>query len=283
MPDVSLGPVLVIASASVFGPLSGWLAGQRRRNVVIWGLFGVVLGPIASALLIGAPPGRCAACDWPVAGWGARCAACGASVRTGLAHAGDVEPAPAAPVAVAPALQAAAPAPAATTRARRRRSDATPTPAPRPQVEARSELSARGEPAWAPRVSATRLGHRPEDVGPAHPAVSPPSDAVSTPLAVLGSGVYIGGNRPIQVGNRYLLARVASELQILGPVHLDPGAIADRVPLPSIEAFRLEDRLVIDGRDGTTDISMAFVAVSEGRGVDIVAELAPPASAASQT
>src|SRR4051794_14686656 len=85
LPDVSLGVILAVASASIFGPLSGWLAVQRRRNVALWGVFGVILGPIAAGLLMSAPPGRCAACRRPVAGWERRCVACGADVQTGLA------------------------------------------------------------------------------------------------------------------------------------------------------------------------------------------------------
>ena len=282
MPDVSLGPVLLVASASIFGPLSGWLAGQRRRNVAIWALFGVTLGPIAAALLLGAPPGRCAACDRPVGGWRDRCATCGSSVRTGLAPAPEIEH-PIPPVPPVPSSAAGAPGPVVRTRARRRRSEATPAASPPVAIAVSAESNGGGDRGWAPRVPATRLGHRPEGGAPTNRGPSEAGDAVGTPLAVLGSGVYIGGNRSIQPGNRYLLARVADELQILGPVHLDPGAVADRVPLATIEAFRIEDRLVIGGRDGTSDVSMAFVAVSEGRGIDITVELAPPESAASKT
>jgi hypothetical protein len=279
LPDVSLGPVLLVASASIFGPLSGWLAGQRRRNVAIWALFGVTLGPIAAALLLGAPPGRCAACDRPVGGWRDRCASCGASVRTGLAPAPGIDhPIPSIPP---PAAQAAGPV--VRTSARRRRTEAMAAATPPIGMAVSAETNGHDDPAWAPRVPATRLGHRPDGGAPTNPGLPEAGDAAGTPLAVLGSGVYIGGNRSIQPGNRYLLARVADELQILGPVHLDPGAVADRVPLGTIEAFRIEDRLVIGGRDGTSDVSMAFVAVSEGRGIDITVELAPPESAASKT
>jgi hypothetical protein len=295
LPDVSLGTVLVVASASIFGPLSGWLATQRQRHVGLWLVFGILLGPIAPALILGAPPGRCAACRWPVAGWGGTCTACGADVRTGA-------PAPTLPdrltsssaesFAEAPgqpeepgkrargrtAIEAASSF--ATRESGRSGSGAWPAIPPLRIVPGLDEPASPLEPAWSSRVPATRLGHRPPDAGPAAPTSSA-SQGGRTQLAILGSGVYVGGNRPIQAGSRYLLARVVDELQVLGPIHLDPGAVADRVPIESIEAFVIEGRLLIVGRDPETELSMAFVSVSQESGVDIVAALGGPASAAS--
>jgi hypothetical protein len=143
------------------------------------------------------------------------------------------------------------------------------------------ELAPPEGPSWSPQVPATRLGNRPPEGSAAgHPLTAARDDAHAA-LAILGSGVYVGGNRPIQAGSRYLLARVGDELQLLGPIHLDPGAIADRVPLRSVEAFVLEGRLLIAGRDAKSDVSMAFVAVSQEREVDIVASLSGRESAAS--
>ncbi len=295
MPDVSLGTVLVVASASIFGPLSGWLATQRQRNVAVWLVFGILLGPIAPALILGAPPGRCAACRWPVAGWAGTCTACGADVRTGA-------PAPTEPERLTSSAAEAVPeAPGEpeepTRRVRRRTTDGSPTSA-ETRGSGRSRSGARPavpplrivpgldepapplEPPWSSRVPATRLGHRP-DTRPAAQPASSASHGERAQLAILGSGVYVGGNRPIQAGSRYLLARVVDELQVLGPTHLDPGAIADRVPIESIEAFVIEGRLLIVGRDSETELSMAFVSVSQESGVDIVATLGGPASAAS--
>lgn len=299
MPDVSLGLVLLVASASIFGPLSGWLAGQRSRSIALWGIFGVILGPIAPGLLLSAPPGRCAACRWPVAGWAPVCLACGADVRTGVPVTLESE-SPASPSVDPVGGPVTQPAESPPLRRRRRTPDkalpvARPpaTPAASGQTRRRARRDAppltivpglNHEPApsehdWTPRVPATRLGRRPADAPAVRPEASDPGEAA---LAILGSGVYVGGNRPIEAGNRYLLARVAGELQILGPVHLDPGRVADRVPIQAIGAFVLEGRLVIDGRDAKTDISMAFVSVSQEREVDIVAALSPPSAAASQ-
>jgi hypothetical protein len=284
LPDVSLGLVLVIASASVFGPLSGWLAGQRMRNIALWGIFGIVLGPVAPALLMSAPPGRCAACRWPVAGWGGRCVACGADVRTGAPMATD-------PVAAAgsgtPTGAAMAPA------ARELPGPSIGHPAVAPVVTL-AERTGTSNGDWAPSVLATELGRHPVEappVSPIEPAGGEPAggepaaadaaaDASGDPVAILGSGVYVGGNRRLQAGNRYLLARIADELQLLGPVHLDPTTIADRIPIAAIEAFVLDEQLIIESRDPATEISMSFVAVSLQRGLDIQAALGAPRSAA---
>jgi hypothetical protein len=305
LPDVSLGLVLVVASASVFGPLSGWLAGQRMRNIALWGVFGIILGPIAPALLLSAPPGRCAACRWPVAGWGGRCAACGADVRTGASMTTDASVTPASGGLAGAATALGASEPASGAREVPGRPAALPSGAPVVALATRTGSSAPSAPSdraghtsaaspaghrqptvtrtdgdWAPRVRPTELGRQPVEappVGRIEPADGePPSDAI----ALLGSGVYVGGNRRFQTGNRYLLARVLDELQILGPVHLDPAAIADRMPLEAIEAFVLEEQLIIEGRDKRTDISMSFVAVSLQPGVDIQAELGTPRTAA---
>jgi hypothetical protein len=79
----------------------------------------------------------------------------------------------------------------------------------------------------------------------------------------------MGGNRPIETGSRYLLARVGGELQILGPLHLNPGQVADRLALADVDVFFLDGRLLVGGREGRTDVTMAFVSVSLERGVDL--------------
>jgi hypothetical protein len=132
---------------------------------------------------------------------------------------------------------------------------------------------------WAPRIQATELGHRPPDVpapgAEAAHAVLPPAA-----VAILGSGVYIGGNRSLQPGNRYLLARVGSDLQILGPVHQNPSNVADHVMLAAVDAFVLGDRLMISARDPRLDIAMAFISLTFERGVDIEKAVGDPERAA---
>ncbi len=65
-----------------FGSRTAWLAGERRRDRGRWFLFGAVLGPAGLLILDDAPPGTCASCLTPVAGWSMTCVACGEDVRT---------------------------------------------------------------------------------------------------------------------------------------------------------------------------------------------------------
>ena len=69
--------LLLVASAAIFGPLAGWLAGRRGRNAIVWFVFGALLGPLAVLLLAISPPGRCPLCDSWVPGWTAECQVCG--------------------------------------------------------------------------------------------------------------------------------------------------------------------------------------------------------------
>ena len=91
----------------------------------------------------------------------------------------------------------------------------------------------------------------------------------------------MGGNRPIETGSRYLLARVGDELQVLGPLHLNPGQVADRLTLGNIDAFLVDGRLLVGGRNGREDVTMAFVSVSLERGVDLETMFGARDSAAS--
>ena len=87
-----------------FGSRAAWLARQRRRGRGRWFLFGAVLGPAGLLILEDAPPGTCASCLSPVAGWSMTCATCGEDVRTNvrvakLLAARGSQAAPAAPLA----------------------------------------------------------------------------------------------------------------------------------------------------------------------------------------
>jgi hypothetical protein len=86
--------------------------------------------------------------------------------------------------------------------------------------------------------------------------------------------VFIGGSETLQIGSRYLLARVGSELHVLGPVHVDPEAIAVRVPLGDVEPTILADRLFIAPGSSGQGPELAFGAVLLERGIDLDRELA---------
>ena len=100
----------------------------------------------------------------------------------------------------------------------------------------------------------------------------PPKRTTGT-LAILGSGLYMGGSEPLQIGSRYFLARVGSELQALGPMHVSPSAVAARVPLADTQTTVVADRLLLTGRSNDRGPTLAFSAIEAEPGVDFQEQL----------
>jgi hypothetical protein len=293
VPGLSVPILLIIVSAILFAPLASWLALQRARPWAVWFLFGVALGPIASLLLVLAPPGRCPACGNRSVGWPRSCANCGLAFGSRLAPvAPNMAESTAAPArTAAPAEMAAGAAPVmavAGTTAGRRAIAPAPTRRAGRMPRAKSGPSTIGEfmgrgggagigatipsppvatKSGAPaRPSATTLGHRAAEM-PA-PVVQPESTPASTTaLAILGSGVFIAGGESLQIGSRYLLARVGSELQVLGPVHVSPATVAARLSLTDIEPTLVADRLLVAPAKPGHGPELAFGAVLLEHGV----------------
>jgi hypothetical protein len=282
----------LIASAILFAPLASWLALQRARSWALWFLFGVALGPVASLLLVLAPPGVCPACGTRSVGWPRSCTNCklvfgtrlsGAARQAGPDRAATgaadtagtvtVASAVAVPAATPIAAPVATPVSAATARSTRRATRATPAEPALPGPE-------------STRRSATALGRRATLEPPAAPpAVATPAERATAPapqrapagtLAILGSGVFIGGSEALQIGSRYLLARVGAELHVLGPVHISPAAVATRIPLAGVEPTLLADRLLITSNRPGRGSDLAFGGVSLESGVDVARELRAP-------
>ena len=78
-------PLVLIVTlwAVVFGVLAWLTAARRARSGPLWALFGVLLGPLALALLTVAPPGRCPGCGTAVRGWETACLVCDRPLGTG--------------------------------------------------------------------------------------------------------------------------------------------------------------------------------------------------------
>jgi hypothetical protein len=252
-------PVLIAAiviSAIVFAPLCSWLALQRGRSWLVWFLFGIPLGPIAAALLIAAPPGQCAACGTRSRGWPQRCAGCGLDFAEGRPDTDSF--------AVDRGVVSAP--------------DGRPslTIVPRPAgVAGHGPDASDGwkEPIEAAQTPGRRAG---TSIGRSPSAIrtsSSPSRRSAGTVAILGSGVFIGGTEPLQIGGRYQLARVGQELQALGPMHVSPSALAARVQLIDTQATLVGDRLLITTRDGDRGPTLAFSSVSAERGIDFQEEL----------
>ncbi len=247
----------------VFAPLSSWLAVQRGRSWAAWFLFGVALGPIAPAILLLAPPGRCPSCGTRTRGWPSHCAACGFGF-----FAGRPEAAGGGPVAVPPDFFGA-------THERRSHQSGPASITPLDPEARRRGLAPRPVPAGSAderdRHAATALGHRarPHHEGP----IARPS---STTPTILGSGIFVGGSAALQIGSRYFISRMGAEMQVLGPIHLNPTAVAARIVLADVEAKAVSDRLLIISREGGKS-TLAFSAVSAQPGVDLQQQLLLPA------
>lgn len=252
--------------ATVFGPLCSWLAQRRARSWAVWFIYGIVLGPIAAGLLLAAPPGRCPSCGTPTRGWARACNGCG------LAFDGE-EPATAAALDEPPARRAAQPALTAV----------GPGRATSPQAASAVGFASTGGGAASAQDDveaavmespetrpATKLGRRASAVE--RRAASP--DGASQTVAILASGVFVGGSDGLQIGSRYFLARVGGELHVLGPLHMSPSAIATKMKLNNAEATVVSDRLLLTGRGRASGRTMAFAGVTMEPGMDLQHELA---------
>jgi hypothetical protein len=282
VPGLSFPIVAFVVSATLFAPLASWLALQRARPWALWFLFGVGLGPVASLLLILAPPGRCPACDTRTVGWPRSCANCGlifGSEESGALRFASRPRLPAAATSMAGAIGPAGLAPVVrSARAPRGAAGATllanaavrrdTAPPVRAMLTGRADIVAESP----GRRSAMGLGRRPSD-GSAAPRPVGGDSSPANESASLGSGVFIGGSESLQIGSRYLLARVGSELHVLGPVHVNPEAIAVRVPLGDVEPTVVADRLFIAPVASGRGPDLAFGAVLLERGVDLGNEL----------
>jgi len=293
VPGLSFPIIAFVVSATLFAPLASWLALQRARPWALWFLFGVALGPIASLLLILAPPGRCPACDTRSIGWPRSCSNCGLVFGTEEAEtvrfvvrrrSAAVGPTMADTLSQAVAITAQRPM-----RGPRRAASATAVATAAVGGEhttpSRSTLQRRADGGAEDRGrrSATGLGRRPSGGSQATgPRELERESGAANEVASLGSGVFIGGSKSLQIGSRYLLARVGSKLQVLGPVHVDPKKVALRVPLGDVEATVLGDRLVIAPGPSGRGPDLAFGSVFLERNVDLGHELregGPPRTA----
>lgn len=256
-----IGPdgLLLVVSATIFGPLTGWIAGRRDRSPIVWLVFGALLGPIALSILALAPPGRCPRCDAPVQGWRAHCPACGGPLSS-RARAEVADPRPA-----TGSLTIDTP-PGSVTRVTSSRRDPPTLPTPLPV--GRLARSSR-----APRSNLrAALGSGAVNTRP--PAIHAALDAGE----VLATAVYFGGTTArLVVGSRYVLVRHDAVLRMLGPVDRDPSEVAFERPLAGLTATAIGERLIIT--EGATDrpsLALALGAIAGASGPQLELALSAP-------
>lgn len=85
---------------------------------------------------------------------------------------------------------------------------------------------------------------------------------------MLVTAVYTGGTQPFGLGTRYILALQGDDLQIRGPVDLDPNAIVATRPLVALELVGLADRFVLSTLDTARDRFIVGFANVTGMTVD---------------
>ena len=254
--------ILIVASAMIFAPACSWLAFQRGRSRAAWFAFGIALGPVAAALLLIAPPGRCPSCGTRTVGWPSRCEGCGLVFASGATEHAAGQP------DVGP----------------REYLRALPDPPSReigipltPTLESDARRFPRSGSSADPHA-ATSLGYRPAFQAP----IAGPREQPNASVAILGSAIFVGGSEGLEVGSRYFIARVGKEMQVLGPIHISPEAVAARIPLANLATTVVADRLLVTAQDGGNP-NLAFSGLASQSGVDLQQQLlAPPGRAAAR-
>ena len=293
----ALLPLLAL-SALVFGPLAGRLALDRQRQPIVWLIFGALLGPIAIALLILAPPGACPRCNEPVAGWPSDCPICGeylvppAAARLGRTLGGSQPDRPDLPEPIAIPIRPQAPDFPPQTLS----SSHAPIEAPA-REHAPSPLdssSIQPEPGWTARLATLARapvasqsgagnsesnGHGTTSSGGTMTTPgggAPPGSGLSRfsaqtflPLpgpfdpptedpTIVAVGVYVGGTERLTIAARYAIGHAQGRLRVLGPYETNPRKQAIDWDLNGIDIGQGEGQLVLARTDGRRSRVITF-------------------------
>lgn len=272
-------PIVLILLAGVGAPLAGWYATQCARNPAIWFVLGALTGPIALALLVFAPPGRCPLCDTEVHGWASSCDRCGASLAFGSL--GEPGRAPRADRSG----DGPAPAPVAfrTLGARVAPVDGDrppPSIAPTPIGSARGSTRRDSRSGWParPMVSPTSMGMRPTFTASNYVAATTPEEI--TAGEVLSTGVYISGNAGLEIGACYAIARDGDQLRVFGPVDAGELKVRHEGAVLDFEVTAMDDRVIISGREGHSSLAIVFRTIGGMRAADLELALTAPVAGA---
>jgi hypothetical protein len=121
------------------------------------------------------------------------------------------------------------------------------------------------EPAADPvhRMKARLGSTRQSSVAPAMQQAAAP--VVEPRSVVLASAIYVTGSRGLLAGSRYGIGLLGDNLQILGPVDIDPLAIVLTHPLRGIDATGLQSRLIITAGERRRErLALVFMSVAGG-------------------
>lgn len=264
-------PIVLVLLAGVGAPLAGWYATRRARDPAVWFVLGVMLGPIAIALLALAPPGRCPNCDLPIEGWASTCDQCGVALATGVA--GVSRPAaPPGPVERDPVRWP--------DRADRPFAPRAPAPTPPTPIGTARTAMRREAQSWPSptMVSPMALGTRASFTASNFEAATTSDDV--TAGEVLSTGVYISGNAGLEIGATYAIARDGDRLRVFGPVDTGQLKVRHEGPLLDFDVTAMDDRVIISGREGRSSLAIVFRTVGGMRAADLELALAAPVAGA---
>ncbi|HEY6057213.1 MAG TPA: hypothetical protein VIV06_04235 [Candidatus Limnocylindrales bacterium] len=257
------------------------IARRRARNPLVWLVYGALLGPIAAALLLAAPPGRCPVCGFAVQGWQWVCIWCVSDLRTARAGprgeaawqpgiiAGQQPAGPAAPAGARTAIAATA-------------ATASPTAAPGPASEpgatrSSPRLTSAADPAagkGAPFASKARGSSEAQADAHASVGVGPTAHAEAVMLA---SGIYVGGSESLLPGCRYGLMRAGRQLRIVGPLDVSPTVVRTEHDLSDLSVSAVGARVVIsDLASSRSRFIVAFQAIAGSAPEELERRLAAP-------
>lgn len=254
-------------SATIFGPLTGWVARRRDRSPIVWLVFGALLGPIALLIVAVAPPGCCPRCDTPVEGWRARCLVCGGPLSSGA----RAESATRRAATNSATIDAPIDAPVDTS---------APLGPPRPELPAPPTRLPVGRSAWPSRALRSDL---PIDLRSGGARAHPPAVSAFTGTGeVLATAVYFGGTARLVVGSRYLIVRKDAMLRMLGPVDRDPSEVVLERPLAGLTATVIGERLIItEGPSHRLSLELAIGGFAGASGPQLEIALSSPAEPSS--
>ena len=287
--------IVIVAAlwALVFGAVATSLAARRLRSRPVWAVFGVVLGPIALAILHIAPPGRCPACGAVAIGWEPACLRCdlpfAGARRSGVSQG-----------VTSPSIDGRVPAPEPSDAARppasavlgtsddgepsagERRRRATPDrrAAPSRQLTPIEDMpSANGADATpdgrADAAAATaarttirttrsaRPARREESPDPARPENTPQTTrAAATEAPAVGlAAVYLAGSEKLVVGGRYQLVVERGNITVLGPLETSPTRVCLSERAADLDQSVVGTQIVITSRETPPKRVLGFYAM----------------------
>ncbi len=95
---------------------------------------------------------------------------------------------------------------------------------------------------------------------------------VPEPLLIDASGIFVTGTNSLRPGSRYLIHVTAARLNVLGPVEVDPQAVAVACGLGGLDVTGINDRLIISGTDDRRrNLILVFMNLTGGR-LEAIAE-----------